>query len=112
MGYDKKFKLKIIESFNEGIYSISKVASKNNIPKQTLARWIKLHNSFGEDGLKNKKPGAKGKKINPEVEEEILKLWSQGKLSRYSMRKCLKIKNINISEWQIQKIYKKYNLIN
>lgn len=111
MKYDKKFKLKLIKYFKAGNSSIGKIAQREQIPRQTLARWIKLHRKFGERGLENRKSGAKGIPINLEAETKILQLWKEGKRSRYSMRKNLKIKGINVSEWSINKIYKKYKLI-
>jgi len=111
MNYNKKFKLKLILSFKEGKTSISKIASKNYIPKQTLTRWIKLYEKSGEEELENKKPGIKEKPFDKETEKQILQLWKEGKRSKYAMRKDLKTKDINISVWKLQKIYKKYKLI-
>lgn len=111
MGYDKKLKLKFIKYFKTGERSISQIALKANIPRQTLTRWIRLYKKFGENGLENKKPGVKEKPINLETEKRGLQLWKERKRSKYSMRKDLKIKGINISNWAINKIYKKYHLV-
>ena len=111
MKYTKKFKLKVVGDFNAGNSSLSGVALKNQIPRQTLARWIKLCTVFGEEKLENRKPGIKETPINPETEEQVLQLWKERKRSKYRMRKDLKIKDTHISEWKIRKIYKKYKLI-
>jgi len=111
MKYDKNFKIKSVKYFITGCLSISKIAQKRKIPKQTLARWIKLYAKLGERGLENRKPGAKEIPISPDSEAQALQLWRERKRSRYIMRKDLKIKGINISEWSIKKIYEKYKLI-
>jgi len=111
MRYDKKFKLKSIKYFVSICSSISKIAQKRQIPKQTLARWIKLYIRFGERGLENRKAGAKEMPLSSDTETKALQLWKERKRSKYSMRKDLKIKGINASEWSIKKIYKKYKLI-
>lgn len=111
MKYNKKFKLKFIKYFKTKNFSISQIALKAQIPKQTLARWIRLYQMFGEKGLEDNKPGVKEKFINADTETQVLQLWKERKRSKYRMRKDLKIKHINISEWSINKIYKKYKLI-
>jgi transposase-like protein len=114
MRYSKQFKLNLIKSFNEGIYSKSKIAWENNIPRQTLTRWIKLYKLFGEEGLENKKQGAKSIPIDEDLEEGVLLLWRKRKRSIYMMRRDLQkessLDGKNISERQIKKIYDKWKL--
>jgi transposase-like protein len=109
--YTKNFKLESVQSFLRGRTSISKSATNQNIPKQTLARWIKIYSQGGEPALENKKSGITKKPINPDVEKKILQLWDEKKRSKYSMYKDLRIKGVNTSKWQIQKIYEKHNLV-
>jgi len=114
MGYDKSIKLKLVKKFKEGNKSLSQVALKWNIPKQTLARWVKLYNRFGEIGLENRKPGTKEIKIDLGFEKLVLEMWKKKKRSVYMMRKDLrkgsKRNGYNISERQVRKIYKKHSL--
>src|SRR3989338_3648961 len=114
MRYNKKFKLRIIRYYKAGNLSISDIARKEQIPKQTVARWIKLYSFLGGKALENKKPGAKEIPINHEYEKIVLFLWKKGKRSVYTMRKELKKylrKNGHtISERQIKKIYLKNKL--
>lgn len=111
MIYDKKFKIKFINFFRTGKFSMSEIARKLDVPRQTLIRWIKSYKMFGERGLENKKSGTKEIPISPESEKLIYEMWEKRKRSAYRMRKDLKTDGINISEWQIKKIYKKYNLV-
>ena len=109
--YNKEFKLRSINSFLLEHLSISKFASMHGIPKQTLARWIKSYSTSGETGLVNKKSGVKETPISEEIESQVLQLWSESPKSKYRMRKELKFKNVPLSEWKIDKIYKKNNLV-
>lgn len=112
MRYNIKSKLRFIRYFKTKNLSISKIAKKEKIPKQTLARWIKSYNLFGKKGLENKKPGAKEKPINPDIEKKVLDLWNKRKRSLYKMIRDLRIKNHNqagdISKRKIEKIYEKH----
>lgn len=116
MRYDKEFKLKSINLFKHGNSSISEVALSNNVPKQTLARWIKLYKRFGYVGLENKKSGVKEAPIDPGFEKLVIDKWNKNKRSPYKMRKDLrkdlKRNGYDISQRQIKKIYKKHKLTN
>lgn len=114
MGYNKSIKLKLVKKFKEGNISLSQLDLNWNIPKQTLARWVKLYDRFGEIGLENRKSGTKEIKIDPGFEKLVLGMWKKKKRSVYMMRKDLrnglKRNGYNISERQIRKIYKKQGL--
>lgn len=110
MKYDKKVRLDYIECCRLKDSSIGKIAKAKKIPRQTLTRWLKNFRKYGEKGLENKKSGVKEISIDLEVEKLILQLYNKKKRTVYRMRKDLKIKDINISEWQIRKIYKKHKL--
>lgn len=110
MVYTKEFKLKCIKHYKLGFSSMSGVAEIKKIPKQTLSRWIKNYKMFGESSLKNRKPGAKEIKINPEFEEIIVQEWKNRKRSSHKLWISMKMKGYDVSERQIQKIFKKYGL--
>lgn len=110
MAYNKEFKLKAIKHARLSLASIPIVAELKKIPKQTLYRWIKTYNKFGEEGLENNKPGAKETLINPNFEQLILSKWKERKRSSYKLWLCLKMEGYNVSQRQIQKIFRKYNL--
>lgn len=110
MAYSKYFKLRCVKHFELGFSSISGVARIKKIPKQTLARWIIMHRKFGEKGLENKKPGAKEIKINSVFESLILNEWKKRKRSSHKLWIDMKTKGYNVSERQIQKIYRKHGL--
>src|SRR5690349_12856961 len=108
IGYSKDLKLKFIKIFKRSNLSISRLAKKEKIPKQTLARWIKLYKMFGERGLENRKSGVKETPIDYEFEKLVVKMWEREERSVYRMRLDLKQEGHDISERQIRKIYKKH----
>jgi putative transposase len=110
MAYDKEFKLRCIKHSGLNISSISEVADIKRIPKQTLSRWIRQYKRFGEKGLENNKSGVKERQINPFFERIILTKWEDRKRSSHKLWIDLKMEGYNVSERQIQKIYKKYGL--
>jgi len=110
MAYSKKFKLGCIKFCEMSLSSISGVAEMKKVPKQTLSRWIKAYEKFGEEGLENNKPGAKELVINPKFEESVLKEWERRKRSAHKLWIHMKKKGYDVSERQIQKIFNKYGL--
>ena len=110
MAYSKEFKLKAIKHANLGLSSIPLVAEIKKIPKQTLYRWIKSFRRFGEEGLENDKPGAKETEINTKFEQSVLLKWKERKRSAHKLWIDLKMEGYNVSERQIQKIYRKHGL--
>ena len=93
-----------------GLSSMSEVADLKKIPKQTLSRWIQKYHKFGEIGLENKKPGVKERRINPKFEKIILEEWENRKRSSHKLWITMKKKGYDVSERQIQKIFKKHKL--
>lgn len=116
MGYDIRLKVKIIKLFQTGNVSLSQIALREDIPKQTISRWIELYKMFGYEGLENKKSGAKEVPIDPGLEILVVDKWNKNKRSPYKMRKDLRKdlrrNSYNISQRQIKKIYKKHKLTN
>lgn len=110
MAYSREFKIRCVRHSGLGYSSISEVAQLKKVPRQTLARWIRAHSQFGEAGLENKKPGARERGINPKFEELVLGEWKRRKGSSHKLWIQLKMKGHNVSERQIQKIYRKYGL--
>ncbi|MEK6934018.1 MAG: helix-turn-helix domain-containing protein [Nanoarchaeota archaeon] len=106
MAYDKEFKMRCVNHFGLGFSSISEVAQLKKIPKQTLARWIRVYRRFGEVGLENGKPGAKETEINAQFEQTVLLKWKERKRSAHKLWIDMKTKGYSVSERQIQKILK------
>lgn len=79
MAYSKEFKFRVIKHVNMGISSIPQVAEVKRIPKQTVYNWIHTYRKFGEEGLENRKPGAKEIQINPNFEGLVLDEWKKKK---------------------------------
>lgn len=110
MAYSKEFKMRCVNHFGLGFSSISEVAQIKRIPKQTLARWIRLYRIFGEAGLENRTPGAKEMHINPKFEQLILLKWKERKRSSHKLWIDMRKEGYTVSERQIQKIYRKHGL--
>lgn len=114
MGYDIRLKIKIIKVFQTENVSLSQIALREGIPKQTVSRWIKLYKMFGYKGLENKKSGVKEVPIDSGLEILVIDKWNKKKRSPYKMRKDLqkdlKRNGYDISQRQIKKIYKKHKL--
>ena len=110
MAYSIDFKMKCIKHYELNLSSLSAVAEIKKIPKQTLSRWIKNYQMFGKSGLENKKPGAKETTINPNFEQLIIQEWKERKRSSHKLWITMKKKGYNVSERQIQKIFRKYGL--
>lgn len=108
MVYSKEFKLRAIKHVSMGISSIPQVAEVKKIPKQTLYNWISAYRRFGEVGLENRKPGAKEIEINSNFEQIVLLKWKERKRSSHKLWIDMKTKGYNVSERQIQKIYRKH----
>jgi putative transposase len=110
MAYSKEFKLRCVKHFALAYTSISEVATLKKIPKQTLSRWLRIYRRFGEDALENKRPGAKQTNINPAFEKLVLEKWNERKGSAHKWWINFKMSGYNVSERQIQKIYRKHGL--
>ncbi len=108
MSYSKGFKLRCIKHVERGISSIPVVAELKNISKQRLYDWLKDYYKHGESALENKKPGAEPLEINKKFEQLILKEWKNRKRSAHKLWLEMKAKGYNVSERQIQKIYRKH----
>lgn len=93
------------------ISSIPIVAELKKIPPKTLYRWIEDYYKSGKEALENKKPGAPPLEINKQFEEVILKEWKDRKRSSHKLWIDFKMKGYNVSERQIQKIYKKHGFV-
>jgi putative transposase len=111
MPYSKEFKMRCIKHVELGISSIPIVAELKKIDKKTLYNWIKSYYKLGEESLENKKPGASPLKINDNFEKLALDEWKNRKRSAHKLWIDMKIKGYNVSERQIQKIYKKHGFV-
>ncbi|MFA6088247.1 MAG: DDE-type integrase/transposase/recombinase [Candidatus Woesearchaeota archaeon] len=110
MGYTKKFKERVLKHVNLGITPIEHIAQIRKIPKQTIYRWIKLKKKYGNFALENKKPGAKQIQIIVTFENKILLTWKLRNSAVNKMWRKLKTEGFDVSERQIQKIYRKHGL--
>ena len=111
MSYSKEFKLRCIKHVELGISSIPVVAELKKVSKQRLYDWIKDYYQFGESALENKKPGAPHMEINDNFKKLILNEWKNRKRSAHKLWIDMKMKGYNVSERQIQKIYKKHGFV-
>ncbi len=107
MGYSKEFKLRCIKHAKMGMHSVEIAAELKKVSCKSLYRWIELYEKFGELALENKSPGVYPTRINSKFEELVLRIWDNNKMGSHKMWIRLKQKGYQVSERQIQKIYKK-----
>ncbi len=110
MAYSTKFKLKVLKHAYMGISPVEHIAIIRNVPKQTIYRWRYLFARYGEEGLRNRKPGAKKDYLNPKFEAKVLTLWASRIRGVHKMWLGLRSEGFDVSERQIQKIYRKHKL--
>ena len=110
MAYSKEFKLRCIKHAKMSLHIIATAAEFKKIPTKTLYRWLDLYEKFGESALENNKPGAKGTKLNSRFEHLIINEWKNRKRSCHKLWITMKTKGYDVSERQIQKIFKKHGL--
>lgn len=91
-----------------GITPISDIAKYRRVQRRTLYRWIDRYKKHGWNGLENKKIGRKPENINAQFEIIVHKLWHKLKCGSPKMWLILKEIGFDVSQRQIQKIYRKY----
>ena len=107
MGYSKEFKLRCIKHAKMEFHSVEIAAELKKVSYKSLYRWIELYERYGESALENKNPGVSSTKINNKFEELVLQIWNNNKIGSHKMWIKLKQKGYQVSERQIQKIYRK-----
>lgn len=110
MVYTKAFKLKIIRHVRMGITPVEHIGIIRGIPKQTIYRWLTAYKRYGENGLENSRPGAKPLRINETSQQRILAEWKMRPRGSAKLWRDLKLKGLGISQRQIQKVYRQYDL--
>lgn len=110
MVYSMKFKLGVLKHVDLGITPIEQIAKIRGVPKQTIYRWQRQYKQYGEIGLQNKKSGNKETNMNINFEMFVLSLWSLRPVGAHKIWLALNDKGFDVSERQIQKIYRKYEL--
>lgn len=90
-----------------GLTPISEICRNRQVPRRTLYRWINTYNKNGEQGLIEKKRGIKQTVLNPEFEKLITDLWHKFKVGSPKMWFLTKAQGFDVSQRQIQKIYRK-----
>jgi putative transposase len=110
MAYSKRFKLRVLKHASMRESRIERVAKIKKVPKQTIYRWKKLFTKYGEVGLENKKPGAKKERINETFERLVLATWNDRSRGVHKMWLAMRAIGFDVSERQIQKIYRRHNL--
>lgn len=110
MGYSMKTKLKVLKHVDMNKTPIESIAIMRKIPKQTIYRWLRIRRKYGENALENKTPGAKKIRINVTFEKLVVSLWNTRSRGTHKMKSALDEYGFQVSERQIQKIYRLHNL--
>lgn len=93
-----------------GLTPISDIGRNRRVPRRTIYRWIKKYQENKSQGLVEKKRGAAPTEINPKFESLTLTLFNEHKYGAPKMKKTTNEIGFDVSQRQIQKIYKKNNL--
>lgn len=107
MAYTLRKKKYCVKQASLGISSISDICRNRKVPRRTLYRWIEQYKKDGDSGLIGKKPGREPTEINPKFEKIISNLWHKLKCGSPKMWLVTQDMGFDVSQRQIQKIYKK-----
>ena len=108
MVYSLKRKMKILKHVRLGVSSVEEVSKIRKIPKKTIYRWLeKFEKKYGLGSLENNKPGQKSTILEEEEVQRVLDLWNSRARGVHKMYLAL---DGDLSERQIQKVYRKHNL--
>jgi putative transposase len=110
MVYTRQFKERVLKHVFLGITSIEQIAQIRRLPKQTIYRWLRKVKRFGADAIENKAPGVKQIQINVTFENIVLQTWKIRNRGVHKMWLNLRTSGFDVSERQIQKVYRKYGL--
>jgi transposase len=80
VSYTLKKKVYCVKQARSGLSSISDIGRNRRVPRRTIYRWIEKYASSGTEGLIDKKRGVESIIINPEFENQIVKLWQEKKI--------------------------------
>ena len=73
--YTYEFRLQCVRLCEEESYPRNYVSEQGNVSVKTLANWIKRYRDNGEDGLKDKPRGKRGRaQVHSEVKEKIIEI--------------------------------------
>ena len=108
MAYTLRKKKYCVKQALLSLTSISDICKYRKVSRKTLYRWIDLYKRYGWGGLECRKPGRKPENINPNFEIIVCNHWKLSKYGSPKMWLVLKEKGFDVSQRQIQKIYKKY----
>lgn len=110
MAYSSGLKKRVLKHVKMRLAPVEHVARVRRIPKQTIYRWLQLFDRFGESALENKPPGAKPWRINVTFEKIVLGLWNERERGVHKMWCALRTIGFDVSERQIQKVYRTHLL--
>ena len=110
MAYSQTFKERILKHERMGLTPLSQIAKIRNVPRQTIYRWKRLQQHYGAAGLVNHKPGAKPRHINETFSIMVIALWNERQRGVHKMWTALHARGFDVSERQIQKLYRRHRL--
>jgi len=105
MGYNAKFKLRVLKHYWQTKTPLTHVAKIRKVPRMTLYRWLNQYRLNGLAGLNNKPTGSPEIVINSKFCEKIIHLWNKRQRGVHKMWIDLKFEGFHVSERQIQKLY-------
>lgn len=110
MKYSLKLKLWCVKQMKLGLTHISDISRNRKVPRRTLYRWKERFEENGSEGLVNKNPGREETVINNKFKHLVIHTWYDTKYGSSKMKLFLDEKGFDVSQRQIQKIYKENDL--
>lgn len=110
MAYTFEFKLRTVLHVKRHAKHKITVAKIKKVPIRTIYRWLAKYERYGESGLHNRKPGAKTTKTTQEFNQVVLDTWNKRPRGSHKMWLDLTIAGYGVSQRQIQKVYRLFNL--
>ena len=98
MAYTTTVKKRVLKRVKMGLAPIEHIARLRKIPKQTIYRWLRLYDHFGEVGLENRKPGAKPWQINVTFEKVVVGLWNERNRGVHKIWCALRTMGFDVSD--------------
>ncbi len=108
--WTKRLRIWVVKQALTDITPISEISRNRNIPRRTIYKLLEKYKKFGFKGLEPLKRGRKKDKIHVHFEKLVLAKWHTRSIGVHKMWLELTKKGFGVSERQIQKIYKKYEL--
>lgn len=100
----------VVNQALKGITPISEIARNRKIPRRSIYKLLEKYKKHGWKGLEPRQRGRKKVEISAQFEAIVLRIWHRRQRGVHKMWLALNEQGFNVSERQIQKIYRNNEL--